>query len=286
MIWTLIDDFTPIFDIVPSFVWRIAPYTCLVVALISAGSLIKVQLARTRNVTERNNPSTGSVWPYIATLIAVLVTTAVNVVRSLNEALEELFFSSLYALWDRDWERFRHGDWCFDDSSGRIDCYATLKLTELSWSSDERSLQIQIVVFFFTISSIVAAMIVRTNVNRQNAAAEPVGEPAPIGHTPDGQPIYPIVGYTPDGQPVTADRVVGLRPTPGGTNSMAIVALIMGLTVAPLGIVFGHIGLSQIKRTGEGGRGLAIAGLILGYIGLAASIILIIFYASLLNGAY
>ena len=41
MIWTLIDDFTPIFDIVPSFVWRIAPYTCLVVALISAGSLIK-----------------------------------------------------------------------------------------------------------------------------------------------------------------------------------------------------------------------------------------------------
>ena len=57
-------------------------------------------------------------------------------------------------------------------------------------------------------------MIVRTNVNRQNAAAEPVGEPAPIGHTPDGQPIYPIVGYTPDGQPVTADRVVGLRPTP------------------------------------------------------------------------
>ncbi|MCB1296926.1 MAG: DUF4190 domain-containing protein [Gordonia sp.] len=67
---------------------------------------------------------------------------------------------------------------------------------------------------------------------------------------------------------------------------MAIVALIMGLTVAPLGIVFGHIGLSQIKRTGEGGRGLAIAGLILGYIGLAASIILIIFYASLLNGAY
>ena len=49
-----------------SFVWRIAPYTCLVVALISAGSLIKVQLARTRNVTERNNPSTGVAWPYIA----------------------------------------------------------------------------------------------------------------------------------------------------------------------------------------------------------------------------
>ena len=55
---------------------------------------------------------------------------------------------------------------------------------------------------------------------------------------------------------------------------MAVVALIMGLTVAPLGIVFGHIGLCQINRTGEGGRGLAIAGLILGYIGLAAWIVL------------
>ena len=31
------------------------------------------------------------------------------------------------------------------------------------------------------------------------------------------------------------------------------------------GIVCGHIALSQIKRTGEGGRGLAIAALIIGY---------------------
>lgn len=67
---------------------------------------------------------------------------------------------------------------------------------------------------------------------------------------------------------------------------MAVVALIMGLTVAPLGIIFGHIGLSQIKRTGEGGRGLAVAGLVLGYLGLALSIALIIVYASLLNSAY
>lgn len=91
---------------------------------------------------------------------------------------------------------------------------------------------------------------------------------------------------TPDGQPVTADRAVGLQPVSGGTNSMAVVALIMGLTVAPLGIIFGHIGLSQIKRTGEGGRGLAVAGLVLGYLGLALSIALIIVYASLLNSAY
>ncbi|MGV8875189.1 MAG: DUF4190 domain-containing protein, partial [Rhodococcus sp. (in: high G+C Gram-positive bacteria)] len=43
-------------------------------------------------------------------------------------------------------------------------------------------------------------------------------------------------------------------------------ALIGAIVLAPLGIIFGHISLSQIKRTGEQGRGLALAGLIIGYI--------------------
>ncbi len=94
----------------------------------------------------------------------------------------------------------------------------------------------------------------------------------PVGYTTDGQPIYPVVGYTPDGLPVTADRAVGLRPAAVGTNSMSVAALIMGLTIAPLGVVFGHIALSQIKRTGQSGRGLAIAGLVLGYISVGVMV--------------
>ena len=50
------------------------------------------------------------------------------------------------------------------------------------------------------------------------------------------------------------------------TNGMAIAALVGALLFAPLGIILGHIARSQIKRTGEGGRGLATAGLIIGYI--------------------
>ena len=38
-------------------------------------------------------------------------------------------------------------------------------------------------------------------------------------------------------------------------------------------VICGHIALSQIKKTGENGRGLAIAGLILGYLGLIAGLI-------------
>lgn len=60
------------------------------------------------------------------------------------------------------------------------------------------------------------------------------------------------------------------------TNTMAIVALIASFFVALVGVILGHIALSQIKKTHEGGRGLAIAALIIGYIGIAAWVILII----------
>jgi peptidyl-prolyl cis-trans isomerase B (cyclophilin B) len=55
-------------------------------------------------------------------------------------------------------------------------------------------------------------------------------------------------------------------PPPQRTNGMAVAALICAFVFAPLGIVFGHLSLSQIRRTGEHGRGLAIAGLVLGYL--------------------
>ncbi|MFF2050227.1 DUF4190 domain-containing protein [Leifsonia sp. NPDC058194] len=54
-----------------------------------------------------------------------------------------------------------------------------------------------------------------------------------------------------------------------GTNVLAIIALV-GAFVFPLaGVICGHIALSQIKRTGEKGNGLAIAGLVLGYLYIA-----------------
>jgi hypothetical protein len=50
---------------------------------------------------------------------------------------------------------------------------------------------------------------------------------------------------------------------------MAIAALVMALVFFPLGIVLGHVARGQIKRTGEGGKGLATAALILGYLQVA-----------------
>lgn len=47
------------------------------------------------------------------------------------------------------------------------------------------------------------------------------------------------------------------------TNTMAILALVFSVLGGLLAIVFGFIALSQIKRTGERGRGLAIAALVI-----------------------
>ncbi|HTQ16383.1 DUF4190 domain-containing protein [Mycobacterium sp.] len=66
-------------------------------------------------------------------------------------------------------------------------------------------------------------------------------------------------------------------PVSRPTNTMAIVALVSSLLVAPLGIIFGHISLSQIKRSGEDGRGLALAGTIIGYVATAFAALGIIF---------
>lgn len=37
-------------------------------------------------------------------------------------------------------------------------------------------------------------------------------------------------------------------------NAMAIAALVSAFVLAPLGIVFGHVALSQIRRTDEDGK--------------------------------
>ena len=78
------------------------------------------------------------------------------------------------------------------------------------------------------------------------------------------------------------------------TNSQAIISLICGIgQIVPLmgafltipAIVLGHTARRQIKRTGENGAGLALAGLTLGWIG-AAFLLLVILAIVLMVVAY
>jgi peptidyl-prolyl cis-trans isomerase B (cyclophilin B) len=98
--------------------------------------------------------------------------------------------------------------------------------------------------------------------------AAPVPAPAPYGH---------------------AAAPYGYAPTAPRTNSLAVVALVLGLVGVSLGgVICGHFAISQIRRTGERGHGMAVAGLILGYIGIALSLVLLVvaFSAASQYGGY
>ncbi len=61
---------------------------------------------------------------------------------------------------------------------------------------------------------------------------------------------------------------------PARTNGLAIAALVLGLCgFGLLPVIFGHVALSQIRRTGDGGSALAIVGLVLGYLAIAAAVV-------------
>ena len=62
-------------------------------------------------------------------------------------------------------------------------------------------------------------------------------------------------------------------------NILAILAFIFVWLTVIVGLVLGYIALSQIKRTGERGHGLALASVIIGWIGIALGIIAVIFAA-------
>ena len=101
-----------------------------------------------------------------------------------------------------------------------------------------------------------------------------------------GMPAMP--GYQPVPQPGIGRR----------TNTLAVTSLVLGvvqfvgwfifllpgLLAAILAIVLGFVAMKQVSRSGESGRGLAISGVVLGFLGIVVvGILIIVGYASV-NG--
>jgi hypothetical protein len=105
---------------------------------------------------------------------------------------------------------------------------------------------------------------------QQPPGQQPYGQPPgqPYGQQPYGQP---------PGYPAAPPPQYGYAPNPygpvkTGTNGMAIASLVCAFFCSILGLIFGIVALNQIKQTGQGGRGLAIAGLVISAISIVIGV--------------
>lgn len=121
----------------------------------------------------------------------------------------------------------------------------------------------------------------------------PAGDP---GNYPPAPPVsqgYPAAppasqGYPAGGYP--ASPGYGSYPPAAKTNTLAIVSLIsaiVGFVLIPfipsiVAVISGHMSLGQIKRTGEQGRGLGLAGTIIGWVGVGLWVLLLVAFLAFL----
>lgn len=142
------------------------------------------------------------------------------------------------------------------------------------------------------------------------AGAQPPVYPGAAGQTPYQPPAYPPPAYgAPSGPPAYAAPSAppaaggypagGYAPTAYGapygypavrTNALAVTSMIssiVGFAFAwtgflalgvIVGVITGHIALSQIGRTREKGRGMALAGVIVGWIGVAIGLLILVVF--------
>ena len=108
----------------------------------------------------------------------------------------------------------------------------------------------------------------------EHPAGGPGDQPGMPTPTAYNKPVAPPAAYN--------------GPAAEHTNTLAIVALVTGFCCNIAAVITGHIALSQIRRTGEAGKGFAIAGLVLGYVsmGLTALLLVMMVFFTATVGAF
>ncbi len=118
----------------------------------------------------------------------------------------------------------------------------------------------------------------------------PVPPPPPAPEPPAPEPPAPDAIVPPQPNPYAQANPYGAgQPYAPGqyappTNTLAIVALVLAFVFPLGGIICGHIALGQIKRTGESGHGLALAGTVLGYVFVGVTVLFLIIYFVVIFG--
>lgn len=93
------------------------------------------------------------------------------------------------------------------------------------------------------------------------------------------QEQQPYAAYAPP--PYGAPQYPNYLPGTGPTSGMAIASLVCSLLgIGLVGVILGHLALNEIKKSNgyTQGRGLAIAGLIIGYLQIAAVVVFLVLF--------
>jgi hypothetical protein len=94
---------------------------------------------------------------------------------------------------------------------------------------------------------------------------------------PDSQPSSQQASSAPVYAPAPPPQYQPYNPMPyvtsAGTNGLAVASLVLGILWiywigSILAVIFGHVALAQIDKRNQSGKGLAIAGLVLGWVGV------------------
>lgn len=109
----------------------------------------------------------------------------------------------------------------------------------------------------------------------------PSGGAPGYGQQPSGQqPGYgqqPQYGQQPaySEQPAYGQPAYGYAPARSGTSGLAIGAFVAAFFCAPAGIIMGFIARNQIKTSGQGGNGLALAAIIIGIVSIVLGVLVV-----------
>ena len=126
------------------------------------------------------------------------------------------------------------------------------------------------------------------------ASGTPAPEAPAYGAPAYGQPTTSTYGQPAYGTPNAGYGYGGGYIAPARTNVLAIISLVASLVgfvlILPVvgsiaGVIMGHISLKQIKDRGERGRGMALAGVIIGYVTLLFVILFVIGISILIASA-
>ena len=105
----------------------------------------------------------------------------------------------------------------------------------------------------------------------------------PFGHNPfESSPFQPgpVPGPGRPGPPP------GSTPPsqPHGVNTLATLSVVFAFVFAPAGALLGHLGLDQIRRTGQQGRDRALIGVTLSYVVIIVALVAVIVWAAIDEG--